>query len=178
MNFTFLIVVTAAMVYLAILCSIPFRTKNALFNAGKLLLPLKNGAKFKVIAMFILSALVIAVIPLRNFAFYIQAVIALAALFATNMAAREAAGLGRAGIYENTIISSMSVLPFDDILSIPTIAYENDPETTGVDKTVIQLIRKSNSATVLLTFENEEKRQEALQVILKQKPELNVKNDD
>jgi len=178
MTLTYAIVGISGLVLIGIIASIPFRTKKALNNAGKLLHPLTNGVPIKVVGLFILSALILVVIPMRNFAVYIQVIFVLVSLISARMAAQEAAGLGHAGIYENVIISSMAVLPFDDILSIPTLSYEDDPETAGVDKTTIELIRKSNAATVLLTFENEEKRQEALKTILQVRPELKVENEE
>jgi len=175
---TILIVALGAAAYLGILLSIPFRTKKAMADAGKMLLPLKNGLPFKVVCLFLLAALIIAVIPMRNFAFYIQAIFVLAALMAARMGAQEAAGIGHAGIYENTIISGTYVVRFDDILAIPTLAYEDDPDTVNVDKTTIEIIRKSDAQTVVLIFESEEKRQEAVQTILKIRPDLKQENEE
>lgn len=175
---TLIIVATAALMYVWILATIPFRAKKALSDTGKLLLPLKNGMPLKVIFLFILAALIIAVIPMRNFALYLQVIFALAALVASRMGAQEAAGIGRAGIYENTIIFGTYVVPFDDILAIPTLAYEDDPDTVNVDKTTIEIIRKSTAATVILIFDDEEKRNEAVQVILKIRPDLKQENEE
>lgn len=175
---TILIVALGAAAYLGILLSIPFRTKKAMADAGKMLLPLKNGIPFKVVCLFLLAALIIAVIPMRNFAFYLQVVFALVALMAARMGAQEAARIGHAGIYENTIISGTYVVRFDDILAIPTLAYEDDPDTVNVDKTTIEIIRKTDAQTVLLLFDSEEKRQEAVQTILKIRPDLKQENDE
>lgn len=175
---TIIIVAVAAAIYFAILASIPFRAKKALADTGKLLLPMKNGMPLKVICIFLLAALIIAVIPMRHFAFYLQVIFALAALVAARMGAQEAAGIGHAGIYENTIISGTYVVPFDDILAIPTLAYEDDPETVNVDKKTIEIIRKSTAATVILIFDDEEKRSEAVKTILKIRPDLKQENDE
>lgn len=174
---TFIIIGIAAVVMITMIATIPLRRKKILENAGKLLLPLQNGVPIKVIGLFVLSFLILAVIPLRNFALYIQVIFALVAIFAARFSAQEAAGIGKAGIYENIIISGTYVIEFDDILSLPTVAYEDDPETFGVDKTTLEIIRKKDASTVLLIFENEEKRKEALQTILKIRPELKVEND-
>lgn len=175
---TFIIVGTALAVLIAIIATIPFRKKKVLENAGKLLLPLQNGVSYKIVALFMLSILILAVLPMRNFALHIQIVFALVSLFAATMASKEAIGLGKAGIYENLIISGTYIVDFDDILSLPTIAYEDDPKTYGVDKTTLEIIRKKDAATVLLLFENEEKRKEAVEMILKIRPELKVENEE
>lgn len=166
------IVASALLALAAIIATIPLRTRRILSKSGKMILPLENGVPVKVIGMFILSGLIIAIIPMRNFAPYIQVVIALAALLAAWMAAKEASGLGKAGIYEDAIIWGTEFIPMDDILSIPTLAYENDPETVGVDMTAIEIIRKSSAATVTLTLGTEEKRAETLSAILRRRPDL------
>ena len=158
------IVASALLALAAIIATIPLRTRRILSKSGKMILPLENGVPVKVIGMFILSAL--------NFAPYIQVVIALAALLAAWMAAKEASGLGKTGIYEDAIIWGTEFIPMDDILSIPTLAYENDPETVGVDMTAIEIIRKSSAATVTLTLGTEEKRAETLSAILRRRPDL------
>lgn len=175
---TFIIAGVALAVLIAIIATIPLRKKRILEKAGKLLLPLQNGVSYKVITLFMLSLLIVAVIPLRNFALHLQIIFALVSIIAATMGAKEASGLGKAGIYENLIISGTYVIPFEDILSLPTVAYEDAPETYGVDKTTLEIIRESDAARVLLLFENEEKRTEALQAILKIRPELKIENEE
>lgn len=175
---TYIIVGIASLALIAIMATIPHKRKQILQKAGNLICPLQNGVSYKVVALFILSILILIVIPMRNFALYIQVVFAAVAVFAGRMAAQEAIGLGKAGVYENLIISGTYVVPFDEILSLPTLAYEDDPETHGVDKTTLEIIREKDASSVLLIFESEEKRQEAVQAILKIRPELKVENED
>ncbi|WP_191013413.1 hypothetical protein [Treponema zioleckii] len=161
----------AALIYAALLISLPIRRKKTLSAAGNLLVPLQNGLTYRVVGIFIVSALIIAFVPTRKFAFYIAVILFAVAIIATNMSVQEAVGLGKAGIYENIIISGTAIVKMQDIYALPTLEYEDDPDTVAVDKRIIEIIRQ-NGAKVILAFPTVEERHEAVKAILKQRPEL------
>ena len=157
--------------YIAILCTIPHRRKKIFSQAGACVMSLKVAPSKKWVAIAVLAFILIAIVPLRNFGWFINIVLLGAALFATELAAREAAGTGKAGIYENMLISGTNAVLWNEILSLPTLAYENDEETTQVDFKALRVLTK-NGAEQIIYFENEEERAKAVETILKLAPEL------
>lgn len=161
----------AVLAYIVQICLVPFKTKKIMAQIGSLFMPLDNGTKTRVILLFVVSALVIAVVPFRNFAVWISAVLLLCGLFGENFAVKEACGLGKAGIYENGIISGNICIFFEEIYSFPTFAYEDKPDTYEVDWQTIQIMKNDNSSAVLV-FDSKEKRQAAVAKILELHPEF------
>ena len=157
--------------YTGILCSIPHRRKKIFTQAGRCVMPLKVPSSKKWIAIAVLAFILILVVPLRNFGWFINIVLLGTALFAAELAAREASGVGKAGIYENMLISGTSAVLWSDVLSLPTLAYENDPETTQVDFKTLRVITNSG-AEQQIVFESEEERAKAVEEILKLAPKL------
>lgn len=157
--------------YIAILCTIPHRRKKIFSQAGACVMSLKVAPSKKWVAIAVLAFILIAIVPLRNFGWFINIVLLGAALFATELAAREASGIGKAGIYENMLISGTNAVLWNEILSLPTLAYENDEETTQVDFKALRVLTK-NGAEQIIYFENEEERAKAVETILKLAPEL------
>ena len=93
------------------------------------------------------------------------------ALIATYLSTKNIVNSKFSGVYENMIISETTVIKYDDILSLPTVSYENDPDTTMVDWRVIEVLTKSGNK-IQLIFSNEEERKQVLTEILKQCPRL------
>lgn len=157
--------------YIGVLCSIPHRRKKIFAQAGACLLPLNVASSKKWIAIAVAAFILILVVPLRNYSWFVNIVLLGAALFATEISAREASGCGKAGIYENMLISGTDAVLWSDILSLPTLAYENDPETTQVDfKTLRVILNKGTELQIL--FSSEEERKTAVEKILELAPNL------
>ena len=161
----------ALLAYIGILCTIPHRRKNISVRAGACLLPLKASASKKWIAIAVTGFILLLVVPLRNYGWFVNIVLLATALLATEIAAREAGGCGKAGIYQNMLISGTNAILWSDILSLPTLAYENDPETTQVDFKILRVILKDGRENQIL-FENEEERNKAVEEILRLEPRL------
>jgi len=173
-NLSLIFTLLAGVVFALQIISVPLRKKNLAKKGGKLVMPLENGSIVRILTIFIISALIIALVPLRNFAAWISAVLLLCALFGENFAVKDLCAFGKAGIYENMIVTGPNAILFDDIFSLPTLAYENDPDTVMVDKQNIQVITKNNS-TITLIFESEEIRETVLKKLLELRPNLNPK---
>ena len=161
----------ALLAFIGILCTIPHRRKKIAARAGNCLMPLKVKPSKKWLAIAVAAFILILVVPLRNYGWFVNIVLLGVALVATEIAAREAAGSGKAGIYQNMLISGTSAVLWSEILSLPTLAYENDPETTQVDFKILRVILKNGSENQIL-FESEEERKEAVDLILKLAPSL------
>ena len=161
----------ALLTYIGILCTIPHRRKNISARAGACLLPLKTPSSKKWIAIAIAGFILLLVVPLRNYGWLVNIVLLATALLATEIAAREASGCGKAGIYQNMLISGTNAILWSDVLSLPTLAYENDPETTQVDFKILRVILKDGRENQIL-FESEEERNKAVEEILRLEPRL------
>lgn len=133
---------------------------------------LKVASSKKWLAIAVAAFILLLVVPLRNYSWFVNIVLLATALVATEIAAREASGCGKAGIYENMLISGTAALLWNDILSLPTLAYENDPETTQVDFKTLRIITNKGSEIQIL-FSSEEERKTAVETILKLVPRLN-----
>lgn len=157
--------------FIAILCTIPYRRKKIIAQAGSCLMPLKVKRSKKWVAIAVATFILILIVPLRNYGWFVNIVLLGVALVATEIAARDASGSGKAGIYENMLISGTNAILWAEILSLPTLAYENDPETTQVDFKTLRIILKNGSENQIL-FESEEERKEAVDLILKLAPSL------
>ena len=134
-------------------------------------MPLKVKRSKKWVAIAVAAFILILIVPLRNYGWFVNIVLLGVALVATEIAARDASGSGKAGIYENMLISGTNAILWAEILSLPTLAYENDPETTQVDFKTLRIILKNGSENQIL-FESEEERKEAVDLILKLVPSL------
>ncbi|WP_294429678.1 hypothetical protein [uncultured Treponema sp.] len=161
----------ALIAYIVILCSIPRRRKKIFSQAGECVMPLKVPSSKKWVWIAVLAFILILVVPLRNFGWFINVVLLGTALFAAELAAREASGVGKAGIYENMLISGTSSVLWSEVYSLPTLAYENDPETTQVDFKTLRIIMQ-NGTEQLIVFESEEERAKAVEEILRLAPKL------
>lgn len=163
----------ALLVLVGMLVSIPFRRKKLLATAGELKFTLPEEFPLKPIVIFVVCAALLCVIPFRNFAFYLQFVFAAVALIACEMSARSISSYKLCGMYENMVVYDTYSVLLDDIGCLPTVNYEDDPETVGVDKRFLEILRQ-NGSQVILGFETEELRQKVLAEILKKRPELKV----
>ena len=162
---TLIMTVACAAVYVFMVASIPLKIKKLKKESGELLLKLSGGSARKAIGVLVFGALLIAVVPLRSFPVYLSAVFLGAALIAANMAVNETANSRLNGVYSNMIISQSQAIKYDDIESLPTLAYENDEDTTMVDFTSLEILLKDGRKTQLV-FADETERSQAVDAVL------------
>ena len=157
--------------YAAILISIPLRTKKLRQNAGTQYLALKQTSSAKWIAIAVFAAAIICILPFRDMGLFVNAVLVGTALIATEIAAREGANRGMAGVYKDAIVLGSQTLYFVNIEALPTLAYENDPDSSGNYKTTLSVVERNGNETTLI-FADEEERAKAVQTILDLVPRL------
>ena len=157
--------------YAGILLSIPARRKRVLAAAGACVMPLRVASSKKWVAIAVVAALVLLVVPLRNFGWLVNVVLLATSLLAAEIAAREAAGCGKAGIYQHLLISGTSAIRYCDIAALPTLAYEDDPDTTQVDKSALRVLTEDGGEQLIL-FSSEEERAAAVAALLELEPRL------
>lgn len=165
------LVLISSLIFLGFLISIPSRIKSLKNKTGKLILSLKQEWPLRSVLCLVFAGLLNFIILFRNFEIYMVVVFLCVALIATYLSTKNIVNSKFSGVYENMIISETTVIKYDDILSLPTVAYENDPDTTMVDWRVIEVLTKSGNK-IQLIFSNEEERKQVLTEILKQCPRL------
>ena len=161
----------ALVAYLAIMISIPLRTKKVRQNAGTLQAPLKNATSAKWVLIAVFSLAVIVIIPFRDMGLFVNVILFFTALIAAELAAREAANRGIAGVYKDAIVLGSQTVYFMNIEALPTLAYEDDPDSTGDYKTTLSIILRNGSETTLV-FADKADRATAVQTILQLVPRL------
>ncbi|MBQ0050950.1 MAG: hypothetical protein KBT11_02670 [Treponema sp.] len=171
MSIKLIISIFGGVIYFGLIGSIFLRSKFVALNAGKQLMKLPGEVSLKSIVIFVVAAALIAIVPLRNFAPYLNVIFVAAALIATEMAAREMMVSKNAGVYEKKILYGAYSYFYDEIELLPTLAWEDDPETTQVDKRFLKIILK-NGTQVEFGFETEEMRNQAVQLMIQQAPRL------
>lgn len=171
MNIKMIIAITGLVFYAALFVSYFVRRKFVTLNAGDLLLKLPGNVPLKDIVIFIVCLAMIVIVPFRNFAFYLNVVFILVALIAEEMAVRDLMIANNAGVYSKKVLYGTYSIFFEEIELLPTIAYEDDPETTQVDKRWLKIILK-NGNQIEFGFETAEERNKVVEVILQQEPRL------
>ncbi len=175
MEYKFLISIVGGIAYLGLLASFFVRRKFVVLNAGKLLLKLPGNVSAKDFAIMIFAAAMIGAICFRNFALYLDAMFVLVALIAGEIAVRDLMISNNAGVYEKKILYGTYSYFYDEIELFPTLSYEDDEETTGVDKRFLKAVLK-NGKQVDFGFPTEELRNQVVQAILSVAPELKAEN--
>lgn len=175
MNYKLLISILGGAAYIILLASFFIRRKFVILNAGKLLLKLPGNVSLKDIVILIFAAAMITAISIRNFAIYLDVMFVCVALLAEEIAIREMMVSNNAGVYEKKILYSSYSIFYDEMEILPTLAYENDEETTGVDKRFLKVILK-NGKQVEFGFSDEELRNNVVQTILSVEPRLKPEN--
>ena len=168
---TWILTILSGAAFIFLIARIPFLVKKIKGECGELKMELKSDFPLRSFLIFAVSAALIGIVPLRNFAFYLSVVFDLTALIAVNMASKNAAYAGINGIYQNMIISDTTAIKYSDILSLPTVAWEKQEETTQVDFRLLEVLPK-NGGKITLVFPDENVRNQALAVILEQCPSL------
>lgn len=163
--------VAAVVVYAVIMGSVPLRTQKLRQQAGQMLLPLKNASSAKWILIAVFALAIIALVPFRDMGLFVNIVLLLTALIAAELAAREAASRGITGVYTDAIVFGTQTTYFTNIESLPTLAYEADPDSTGNYKTSLSVILREGTETTLV-FADERERAAAVRTILERVPRL------
>lgn len=170
-NLTIAFTIAGYCIFAALIISIPFKIKKLKSECGELKMALRSDFPLRSILTFAVCALLLGVIPFRNFQLYLSVVFILTALLGSSIASKQVVNSGINGIYENMIISDTTAIKYENILSLPTLSYENQKETTNVDFRLLEILTK-NGAKITMFFPNEQTRNQALNVILEQCPRL------
>jgi hypothetical protein len=143
---------------------------------GTCLLPLSRKKSMLFIAVLCFAPLMIVFQWFRDFQPYIHIILSLTAVLAIEIVIREQVYDARSGVYENALIVDGRLLLKDDIMALPTLEYENDPEsfdeseddspslTDPAYKKALKIVT-NKSGVIFVGFESEEERNQAVEII-------------
>jgi hypothetical protein len=143
---------------IALLISLPIRIKKFSNNAGtcQLVLTRKKSPFFVFIAIF--APVMLLVLSLRSFPLYLTAVLDATPILALEIAIREMINRKSAGVYEQMLIVDGRLIKRRDILALPTLEWEENPNKS------LKLVTKT-SGEIIVNFENLEERNAAVQIL-------------
>lgn len=172
LEFKYICAIIAGICLLGIIISIPFRRKMIKKNSGALIKALPSSS-VKIFGGYLICAAIIIFMLLTKYeyAWYLTVLLDAAAVIGAEICARESKSYKITGFYENAIVWGVYFIPYENIYSLPTLAYENDKDTVGVDFQYLQIMLKNNKE-VQMFFESKEERNEAVKIILKKREDL------
>ena len=172
--FYFSIVALVAMVL--ILATLPLRIKKLTKKMGTCLLPLSRKKSMLFVAVLCFAPLMIIFQWFREFQPYIHIILSATAVLAIEIVIREQVYDARSGVYENALIVDGRLLLKEDIIALPTLEYENDPETFDESedgtpslsdpayKKALKIVTDKNGV-IFVGFESEEERNKTVEII-------------
>ena len=172
--FYFSIVALVAMVL--ILATLPLRIKKLTKKMGTCLLPLSRKKSMLFVAVLCFAPLMIIFQWFREFQPYIHIILSATAVLAIEIVIREQVYDARSGVYENALIVDGRLLLKEDIIALPTLEYENDPEafdesedgTPSISdpayKKALKIVT-DKSGVIFVGFESEEERNKTVEII-------------
>ncbi len=180
----FLPQIIAVFCFVILTFSIPVRQKKITERCGKCLMPLRRAKSAaekssvenfstianssKIISMFFVCILVVAVTFFRRLGSVGTSVICAAAVLAFELAVRNYLLLKNSGIYEKGIYLQHPFILYEEIQSIPALLWEDADISEKLD---FQIVMK-NSANINLIFQNTEEARTVLNQIKKIRPDL------
>mgnify|MGYP007101834934 FL=1 len=163
---TIALCVASYVLYAALLLTFPLRLKNMQNSAGKLVLSLKQKTSKSYIAIFVIAPVIITLILLLSFPLTTQIVICACSVLAVHIVVKELLSRKIAGVYENALIFDGKHILLSDILSLPTLAYEEDASVC-----TLKIVTKQEGE-FFITFATSEERQNTVQCLLSLNPAL------
>ncbi len=165
-----ILVVAAAIIYILILASSPFRLKYVLKRAGKLIVAVQKKKIFMQILILIFAALLIFLLFFRELGLFIDVIICLVAILGAAMGSEEMLLNKASGLYENGIIYNGNFLPLKEIYALPTLSYSKE-EQESLDPRVLS-VTTDKKGTVNYYFASAEEKNSVQNELLKLNPSL------
>lgn len=175
-TFIFYFSIAALASMFLLLATLPLRIKKLTKKMGTCLLPLSRKKSMLFIAVLCFAPLMIVFQWFRDFQPYIHIILSLTAVLAIEIVIREQVYDARSGVYENALIVDGRLLLKDDIMALPTLEYENYPEsfdeseeaspslTDPAYKKALKIVT-NKSGVIFVGFESEEERNQAVEII-------------
>jgi len=167
-----LITLVSYCAFLILLFSIPVRRRAAFLRAGSSIYSLKNkkSVLIKSILILLLCGLLVFVDYLRVFSVFVDIAICGTAILGAELTVRELCLYKMNGIYQNCIILGSDFVVYDDIMGLPVLQLPEE-EQKKYQKNILYLVTKSKGNQQLI-FDSDDDCKKAMEIILKDKPEL------
>lgn len=181
MSIQLIIRLVSYFIFVLLLTTIKLRNNKIKQRIGVLLLPLPAKRHKLVVVVFIIAPLLIVLQRFRSFELYMSIVLSACALLGTEIGIRDLVLGGMTGVYENGIVIDSRYIPYDSISSLPTLAYENDSDTTPTEtlaadakETAAKTLKivTEKSGITFVGFDSAENRNAAVAIILERNPRL------
>ena len=172
-NLSVIIRFIALALILVIAATIPFKKKKLQKELGECRLPLTRKNSILFIAVILFAPLLIILQWLRDFAPYIDIILSAGAVLAVKAVISEHLYNTTAGVYNEYLVVDGRKLPKKEIVSFPTLAWENNPDSTEEDnpaltdpqyKRALKIVTENNGV-IFVGFENEEERNAAVSIL-------------
>lgn len=174
-TFAFIFSIVALVAMVAIVATLPLRIKKLTKKLGNCLLPLSRKQSMLFVAVLCFAPLMIIFQWFRTFEFYIHIILSITAILAIEIVIRERVYDARSGVYENALIVDGRLFEKNDIIALPTLEYENDPEAEEnpedfpslndpAYRKALKIVTNKNGV-LFVGFETEEERNKAVEII-------------
>lgn len=159
-------------VYAAVIFSFPLRRRRMVRLCGRCLLAFA-GIPVRVQYVVLCLAVLLIVLPgFRDFGLFVNCVLYLCAIVGAEVIVRDTLLRRMAGIYEHALIVDGRYLPFDDIRSLPELAYKNDDaEEDELYARVLKIVSEK-SGVIYVGFADRAQKKQAVELLLKLLPRL------
>lgn len=173
-NLTIILRFVALGLMIFILATIPLRKKKIDKKLGKCILSLDRKNSILFIAVLLFAPLLVILQWIREFAPYINIVLSTIAVLGYELVIREHIYTARSGVYEDALVVDGRLIEKTNIVALPTLEYENNPEAFADDsmandpayKKALKIVTQNNGV-IFVGFENEEQRNNTVELIRK-----------
>jgi len=170
-NTVFIPVAISWLICLAIIATLPVRSKKLLSISGRCLITLKRASVSRHIMLFIFCLILSGTVLVRNLGMFMDCIVCAAAVLACEITCRDYLVAKFGGLYENGLLAGNRFLPLSSIISIPSAAWE-DSESSAPAKTQLEIVTTSGSAVI--SFSRPETLIAVRSKLLELKPALKV----
>lgn len=160
------ICILSYILYVVLLISYPLRKKKWLENAGKIKYESKKHDTRIFYMIVCLVPILITVTLIRNLGLFMNCIMCACSIFALEIMVRDTISKKTAGIYENACITDGKYIPLDDIIALPTLAYEGDTSVSTLK------IVTNKHGEMYLNFPDERERKDFVKNLVELLPRL------
>lgn len=166
MNISFFICIASYIAIALLFAFYPIRKKNILQSVGKIILPIKRSVSPLFFAIVAIAPIIITLVLLGTFSTFIKFVLCACAVLSVEITSKERISTILAGVYENALIIDGKVITYNEIMALPTLAYEEDATVS-----TLKIVTKKEGE-FFIGFEDGEERANVVSEVLKQAPFL------
>lgn len=159
----FILIISSYIISVAILFSIPFRSKSIKSKTGKLIEKLSEKNNVIQYVIIVSGFVLISILFIRDFGFLYNAVVCLVGILGIFMSSQEIVLYKKSGIYEKGIIANAKFLTFSEIYSVPVLNLDESEQQKN-SGTELKVIRKKGAA-LNFVFDSPEEKNKVLAVL-------------